>query len=256
MQQPTTPTAGSPLEINVTGSGTAIRKAERGILVVQAQSSHVATAEEATHIVTSAAAAVRDLISPHCPQDEEEGRTQSDSAISHYSMSTLDTNMHHDRRSTAIGEKSQFDMSYSASAKFNIKFSDFTVLDTLATQLSAMENIRVESVDWRLTDKTQHSITSTARKAAAHDAIQRARDYAEVFANLSTEEAERKVKAVLIEENSFYTTSTKPQLHYGKSRHYGRSGRVPRESKSTELQFQPEDVRLEVKVTGKFVVEE
>jgi hypothetical protein len=238
------------LEINVTGSGTAIHRAERGILVVQARSAHVNTAEEATQIVTSTATSIRELISPHCPQDEEQGRTESSSAISHYSMSTLDTNMQHDRRTTAVGEKSQYDMSYSASAQFNIKFSNFTILDTLATQLSAMENVRVESVSWRLTDATQHAITSTARKAAAHDAIQRARDYAEVFAGLSADEATRKVRAVCIDESGYYTTSTKPQLHYGKSQ------RTIKERKSTELQFQPEDVRLEARVSGKFVVGE
>jgi hypothetical protein len=61
----------------------------------------------------------------------------------------------------------------------------------------------------------------------------------------------QKVKAVSVEESGYYTTSTKPQLHYGKMQRARRVG-VP---ESTELQFQPEDVRLEVKVSGKFVVE-
>jgi uncharacterized protein YggE len=241
----------APLNIDVTGSGSAIHTAERGILVVQARSSYVATAEQASKIVATTAASIRELISPHCPQDEETGRTKSDAAISHYSMSTLDTSMNRDRRTTAEGEKSQYDTTYSASAKFNIKFSDFSVLDTLATQISAMNNTRIESVDWRLTDATHNAITSTARKAAAQDTIRRARDYAEVFAGLSAEEAVQRVKAVSVEESGYYTTSTKPQLHYGKMQRAMRVG-VP---ESTELQFQPEDVRLEVKVSGKFIVE-
>jgi uncharacterized protein YggE len=114
-----------------------------------------------------------------------------------------------------------------------------------------MTNVRIEKVDWRLTDQTYDSITSIARKNAAHDAIRRARDYAEVFAGLSAEEAVAKVKAVNIDESNYYTTGSRPRLHYGKVQR-----QMMHKHDKMELQFQPEDISLEVKVTGKFVVEE
>jgi hypothetical protein len=237
------------LEINVTGTGTAIRRAERGVLVLQAQSQQLQTAEEASAVVTVTAIMLRDAIAPYCPQDEETGRTKKDAAISHYSMSTLDTNSHRERRSNSKADDDnapKYDTTYFARAEFNIKFIDFSVLDKLATQFSAMENVRIQRISWKLTDATLASIEGGARKDAAQNALQRARDYAEVFANLSAEEAVVKVKAVDVKENSYYQQSTKPQLHYGKGQ---------RLYDKTVDNTEPEDVRLEVKVDGKFVVD-
>lgn len=242
------------LEINVQGVGTAIRRAERAILVLKAQSQYLPTPEEASAVVTSTANKLRDAISPYCPQDEETGKTKENAAISHYSMSTLDTSSHRDRRQRSTAdtqdEPAKYDTTYYARAEFNIKFSDFSALDTLATQFSRMENVRIERITWKLTDMTLESIEGGARKRAAQNALQRARDYAEVFADLSTEEAVRKVKAVDVKENQYYQQSTRPQLHYGKAQRA-----LEMVMNKAELQFEPEDVRLEVKVDGKFVVE-
>jgi uncharacterized protein YggE len=244
----------APLEIHVTGTGTAIRRAERGILVLEARSQQLPTAEEASTVVTSTATAIRDAIAPFCPQDEETGGTKANAAIAHYSMSTLDTSSNRERRHNAnknSDEAPKYDVTYSARAEFNIKFSDFAALDKLATQFSAMETIHIKSITWKLTDATFASIEGGARKRAAQNALQRAHDYAEVFADLSTEDAVRRVKAVDVKEDQYYQQSTKPQLHYGKKqRMFGEV--VGRD----ELQFEPEDVRLDVKVTGKFVVED
>ncbi|KAH7381222.1 hypothetical protein DE146DRAFT_681775 [Phaeosphaeria sp. MPI-PUGE-AT-0046c] len=240
------------IEINVTGTGSAIRRAERGILVLQAQSQYLPTAEEASASVVSTANALREAIAPYCPQDELTGSIQENAAISHYSMSTLDTSNHRERRPDPGDkyEKAIYDTLYNARADFNIKFSDFSALDKLATQFSAMPNVRIQGIQWKLTDATLASIEGGARKKAAQNALQRARDYAEVFADLSTEEAARKVRAVDVRESSHYQQSTRPQLHYGKTRR-GHGEVVGRE----ELRFEPEDVSLEVKVEGKFVVE-
>jgi hypothetical protein len=244
----------APLEIHVTGTGTAIRRAERGILVLQAQSQHVASAEEASAIVTMTANKICDAIMPYCPHDEDTHRTKADAAIAHYSMSTLNTNSKHEQRYNANknNDSPKYDITYSARVDFHIKFSDFTALDTLATQFSAMETVHIIRIDWKLTDATLASIEGGARKRAAQNALQRARDYAEVFANLSAEDAVRRVKAVDVKEDQYYQQGTKPQLHYGK-RHNMTSGAL---IDKAEMQFKPEDVKLEVKVSGMFVVEE
>ncbi|KAH7069815.1 hypothetical protein BKA63DRAFT_519619 [Paraphoma chrysanthemicola] len=241
------------LDIHVTGTGTAIRRAERGILVLQAHSQQLATAEEASATVTATAHELRNIIAPYCPQDEETGRTKENAPIAHYSMSTLDTSSHRERRSTGeprLAEPAKYDTTYSARVELNIKFSDFNLLDTLATQFSAMQNVRIQMINWKLTDATLASIEGGARKEAAQNALQRARDYAEVFANLTPEEAVMKVKAINVTESQYYQQSTRPRLHYGKGQ---RMEVISRDD--VALTFEPEDVSFEVKVDGKFIVE-
>ncbi|KAF1994682.1 hypothetical protein P154DRAFT_526858 [Amniculicola lignicola CBS 123094] len=244
------------LEINVTGAGHTISPAERAILVLQAQSGQLATAAEASATVTATANALRDAILPHCPQDDATGRTLEGAPIAHYSMSTLDTNSHRERISTSKDEwteksKVEYETTFSARAEMHIKFSDFSLLNTLATQFSAWQNVKIQKISWCLTDRTLDSIKGATRKKAAKDAIQRAYDYAEVFAGIEESELKSKVKAVSINENNYYSQSTRPQLHYGKGMRM-KTSVVEKE----ELMFQPEDVRLEATVSGKFVVED
>ncbi|ORY17257.1 hypothetical protein BCR34DRAFT_555731 [Clohesyomyces aquaticus] len=231
------------LEINVTGTGYAIRSSERAILVLQAQSDQVATPKEASAALASTTKAIRDVITPHCPQDKTTGRTYEGAPIAHYSTSTMDTSFHKER---AAPDGTTFPTLYSARQEFHIKFADFDLLDSLAMELSSMKNVKIQKIDWRLTDATSESIHNIARKAAAKNAITKAHDYAEVFAGVKTEDLSEKVKAMDISERSYYNQSTTPQLHHGKGQRF-----VKREK---ELQFQPEDVRLEVQVTAKFVV--
>lgn len=185
---------------------------------------------------------------PHCPQDEATGRIAENAAIAHYSMSTLDTSSKQRKISASDSTTpAKYETVYSARAEFHIKFSDFAVLNKLATQFSAMENVRIQRIDWNLTDRTYDSIKSGARKLAAEDAMQRAYDYAAVFAGVAKEEVGKKVRAVHVKESNSYYQSTRPQLHYGKMM---RGAKVA----SHELQFQPEDVRLQVNVDGRFEV--
>lgn len=139
-----------PLKIDVNGNGTTFHKAERGILTLEARSSHVASAGEASQIVTIAANSIRDLITPHYPQDEETGRTRSDAAISHYSMGTMTTKTQHQPRTIGDEKGSSYEVSHSASAKFDIRFSDFALLNTLVTEISALEDVCIESVNGAL----------------------------------------------------------------------------------------------------------
>jgi uncharacterized protein YggE len=235
----------APLEITLNGTGTVMHTAERAILSLQAHSEHVSNPSEATQAVTVTANALRDILILHCPQDEATGKTLPDAAIAHYSMSPLDTTSHSRRTRDNV---TQLEPQYSARADFKIKFQDFGVLNNLATRFSAMKNVKIAKIEWALTDDTANGIRGGARKRAAQDAIQRAYDYAEVFAGVSAAEAKKKVKPLSVNENHYYQMSTRPQLHYGKGQRGTRSGRE-------ELQFEPEDVRLDVTITAKFAVE-
>jgi len=234
----------APLEISINGTGTSIHAAERAILSLNAQSEQLATQAAASEVVTATANALREIIMPFCPQDEATGRTLPDAPIVHYSMSTMDTTSHpHRDNDSKIAEHR-----YSARAEFKIKFQDFGVLNNLATRFSAMQNIKISRIDWSLTDVTFDSIKGGTRKRAAQDAIQRAWDYAAVFADIAADDLKKKVRPVSVNEQGYYQQGTRPQLHYGK-------GMRGHRTTTEELQFEPEDVRLEVTVNAKFVVE-
>jgi uncharacterized protein YggE len=241
----------APLEINVTGTGTAIHRAERATLVLQAQAQQCPTAQEASSVVTTAANELRNAIMPYCPPDEETGRAKEDAAVSHYSMSTLDTSSRRDvrPRTAGVGRTSELDITYSARGNFNIKFTKFDVLEKLTTQFSAMDGVRILRIDWHLTDATLASTEADARKRAAQNALQRARDYAEVFANLSAEGAVERVQAVDVRESGYGQQTSRQQRQIRKQM---MSGPV---TEKTEMLFEPEDVILEVKIDAKFVVE-
>lgn len=242
-------------EINVTGIGSATRRAERGTLVLQVQSRTFPTTEEASAALTLFTNKLTETIGPYCPDDASIGRNKGDAAISHYYIDVRDTSNHRERQSEPssfmISKASTYATSYSARADLYIDFADFNLLYTLATQFSTAENVRIQHVTWHLTEATLASVERNARKEAAKNALQRARDYAEVFADLSTEGAAQKVKAVNVTEVSKYEQTTRPQKHYGRKQ----SVKTKFVKEMVELTFEPVDVVVEVKVQGKFVVE-
>lgn len=239
----------APLEIRVTGSGSTYRPAERAILVLQASSSKLSNAKDASTIVTDAANAIREIISPFCPSDNSTPRESA--AIAHYSMSTLQTSNHtqskRNKNENTTGP-TEYETLYAAKAEFNIKFSDFAVLGQLATQFSTMKHVNIERISWKLTEESERSIHSETRQKAAKNVLERAYDYAVAIANVPESELENRVKPTKLTENQYYSQSTRPHLHKEKSM-------WNHNVKNEEIAFQPEDVCLEVTVDGVFVVE-
>ncbi|KAF2727653.1 hypothetical protein EJ04DRAFT_538829 [Polyplosphaeria fusca] len=208
------------LEIQVQGTGYNIRPAE----------------PEATAVVAAATSVLHDEIMPYCPQDEE-GRTLPDAAIAHYSMTTLDTTSNQQRRDR---EGTFYEPTYSARVELHIKFADFDVLNILATKFSAMDNIKIQRIEWKLTDATYEDIQTIARKAAAQSAIQKAYDYAETFAGVPAEDLKMRVIAT--------------ELHNGKKR--ASSQMQETRVNQMPLRFKPEDMRLEARVHATFKVKQ
>ena len=68
---------------------------------------------------------------------------------------------------------------YVARAGFTVTIGDFTVLGDLVTGLAGEEMVTVTGPQWRL--RPDSPVYRTARLAAARDATQRAREYAEAF---------------------------------------------------------------------------
>ena len=240
----------APLEIHVTGKGTTYRPAERAILVLQVSSSKASTAQEASTIVTSIAKTIRDMITPFCPSDNSADARQR-AAIAHYSMGALQTSNNTQPKRISNDRTAgvtEFETLYSAKVSFNIKFSDFTVLGRLATEFSAMKHVSVSRIDWKLTEDNEKSIHSETRRKAAYDLVSRANDYAVAVAGVPEAELKERVKAASLNENQYYTYSTRAHLHNSKSM-------MTHEVNHELLEFQPEDVSLEISVEGKFIVD-
>jgi hypothetical protein len=111
--------------------------------------------------------------------------------------------------------------------------------------------VEIARIEWHLTDDVEASMHSEARKKAGADAVQRAHDYAGVFAGVESRDMARRVRAVQVKEDGNYRLSTGPQLHSTKTKLRGNE-----DFKREELRFMPEDVRLSVCVEAVFVVED
>lgn len=197
-----------------------------------------------------------DTIAPYLPRNDASSPNTENAAISHYFMDIRDSTNHHEKQSGSgssfmVSKASTYISTYSGRADLYIDFSDFNVLNTLATQFSVMDNVSIQRITWHLTEATLASVEEIARKGAAKNALQRARDYAEVFADVSAEDAVRKVKAENVTEVSKYEQSTKPQKYYSRKQ----SVKTKFIKEKAELHYEPEDVVVEVKVHGKFVVD-
>jgi uncharacterized protein YggE len=114
----------------------------------------------------------------------------------------------------------------------------------MVTKFSAMDHVTISGVSWCLTDATKDAIQGTARKHAAAHAISKAVDYAEAFVGAKKEH----VKPIWVDESGYYNQSTRPHLHREK-------GVRSVQANVEELQFEPEDVKMEANVSVKFQVE-
>ncbi|KAJ4348635.1 uncharacterized protein N0V89_010013 [Didymosphaeria variabile] len=208
--------------------------------------------QEADSNVASILNSLCDAIAPYCPYETSTDSANNNAAISHYSIKTLETSQGRDRAqdygTMSFSSKASYKITFTAFADLSIEFRDFALLARLATQIGSMENVKIKSLEWILTPSTRATVEAQARKEAARHAIRKARDYAEVFGGLSEEEAASKVRAVLVKEAVPYKTVTKSKVHIGKAKSEW--------MQKSEWDYEPLDVGIEVKVDGRFAVDE
>lgn len=240
------------LDIAVTGNGFTTLPAEHATLTLQLQSRPCPTAEEAPTALEHFITQLSETLALYCPKGEKSGQN---AAIVHYSIATRDVTCHHERNPESSGfmsgSKVSVTRSWIAKADMHVVFADFSALHSLATQLHAMDNVRVYGVQWGLSDASLAVSRASSRKAAARDALQRARDYAEAVADLSPEEAAQRVKAINVKDMRKYDVDTKPKLWYGRKTSVISAGTKGK----TEMHYEPVDVVVGVKVEARFVVE-
>lgn len=141
---------------------------------------------------------------------------------------------------------------HTARMGFQVKFQDFEKLGAIATQLSTMEHVNIQGIQWQLTDVTKDRLGTEGRGNAMRDAVRRAKDYFEAMQEagvLRDGGGRTEVKVVEVVEGGG-SRGGNSSMHY--QSHHG--GGYPAGYQGGGIEFTPENVKLNSEITVKFEV--
>ena len=247
------------LKIVVDGEATIPRRAERAVLSVEVSSTGK-TKPQVTEEVITTAKHLRTMLEDLSRTDQQTDGANAQAAVAHWSMNSLNTTSNfvsNNKHFEASGEDGYW--TYTARTTFDIRFRDFDALGPFATKLAALQHVKIHSVEWTLTQATRRQYDSELRKQAAADALQRAKDYAEALGVPN-------VKPIEISEGQIYNESgfsAYPRGGVGGAQLFGQpralqmqtanvGSEVEQDFSSSDLAFQPEEVRMHGSVSCKF----
>ncbi|OJD13905.1 hypothetical protein AJ78_05695 [Emergomyces pasteurianus Ep9510] len=222
-----------PITISVTGYTEINRDPERAVLSF-AVIHKAAEQTTASSNIVQTSKAVQELLETYAPKLPT-GEATSDAAITHWSMTNMSTSSYQDQ----IDKTTVFE----ATTSFTAKFRDFDKLGSVSSTLSVIPNVSIKSIRWMLTDATISSLVSECRISAAHNALEKARDYAKAFGYQDVQPYE-------ISDNGY-------GLPVASSASMMRSRKIMRGVRHEEqllLTFRPEEVSMNSSVTVKFNV--
>lgn len=223
----------TPLVIHVIGQSSISRVAERAKLSISVSSTEK-TQALVSEQVTSTSNELREIFENLAPKNAE-GLATDDAPVTQFSMGAFSTSSCVPRDK----QGNELDREYTASSKFTAIFRDFSKLGEITSALFRMPHVEVDNTQWHLTQATMESLGSQSRKAAMQDAIQKAKDYADVVGKSPV--------AVEIKDDG--------------SQSYGRTKQTARRARSDTSGFQaiagpltiePEDVELRASIEVKF----
>jgi uncharacterized protein YggE len=223
----------TPLTIIVQGSSTITRIAERAIICIEV-STEGNDQEFVSKAVTATSKSVQKLITELSPKTDS-GEPTSDAPVTAWSMRSLYTGSYRPRDLSGA----DLDRKYTANTSFELEFRDFIKLGATTLQLLAMPNVSIFNTAWRLTEETKESLGSQSRKEAVHDAMVKARDFAEAAGC-------KEVRPFEIDH-----------VYSG----VGHTVDIPQRTRAldaagdTDISFAPEEVQLKANVTVKFYAE-
>ncbi|KAI9692325.1 MAG: hypothetical protein M1822_006556 [Bathelium mastoideum] len=184
-----------PLVIDLTGSSTITRLAERGILSVSISSTGTSKSKVSVD-VTKVSKDLQALFERLGANDPNTASPTENPAVASWRMQGVTTRTWIPTRwDPQTQQHMPAEREYSANASFTVDFKDFVVLSDVATDLTLEELVTVNSVTWSLTDETRDGLASENRTKAALDALGKARDYAAAVVG-----SHATIRAVALEE--------------------------------------------------------
>lgn len=169
-----------PLRIEVTGQSTISRRAERALIHLSVSSTGPSQQTVIDNVTTTSNHLQSQLKTSLAPKDSA-GSPTEDAAVTHWSMSTLNTRSWYGNGQFGQAQfgQGQNAPTYNASTSFEIKFRDFERLGVAVGVMAGMPYVNITRIEWRLMDETRRAFGSQSRKQAVEDAFVKARDYAE-----------------------------------------------------------------------------
>jgi len=220
------------LTIVVQGTSSITRTAERAIVSIQV-STEGKDQESVSKQAMTTAKQLQTLFTELSPKTEL-GEPTAAAAVIAWSMGALYTSSYTPRNHNGA----ELDRKYSANTSFELEFRDSTQLSSVTTQLLAIPNVSIYNTTWRLMEKTKKSLGSQSRKEAVHEALAKAKDFAEAAGY-------RSVKP-------FEITDGYSGEEY---RSEVPAGKMVGGNEDTALSFVPEEIQLRSSVTVKFSAE-
>lgn len=165
----------APLSIQVSGSSTITHYPEQAVLCATIRSESTKK-ESASKAVTTTSNKLHSLLVA-LSREANFDQTLGTPPVESHSSTSIFTGFFngYDHRGEPTGP------TYHASISYTIHFRYFSKLSEIVARLIEFPNIKIDSIEWCLTDETKQSLASESRKLAMQDAIQKANDYAELI---------------------------------------------------------------------------
>ena len=168
------------LTISTLGTSVLSRQAERAVVTLDVSGSGrtQSNVSQEVNSTSNRLQSILQALAPKIGSGETDPDAASDTAVTHWSMSSLSTGSHipWGRQKEEEGK-----CVYTARTSFEITFRDFSKLGQVVSDMAYLPHVSIRNITWRLTDTTKGQLGQLSRKEAVKDAIAKARDYADVL---------------------------------------------------------------------------
>lgn len=226
------------LSIHVHGTAYVARRAERAVVYVDVSESGPVQSDVIGNVSRTASQLQEGL-----KQLSSKKENAPEPPVSKWTMASISTGSYliiHSEKSLL----ERRERVYSASTRFEITFSDFAKLGAAATDLASIPLVSIRSITWTLTEATRISLQGEIRKKAVEDAVTKARDFAAAVGKHTVIPRE-------ITSNSSHAPSYGGATLFGGTSS-GLFGGPARKPDTPDLNFEPEEIRMNCDVQMKF----
>lgn len=246
----------SPFTLTTVGRSEIPHPAERAILHITLSSTGPNKASASNDVFTAASHLER-LLRELSPPENPDPAAKAAAPLAHWSKTGLAATSHVPYTYDVARARHEQPRQYTAKITFDVRFQHFGPMGAFGTRLAALPHAEVSHIEWVLTAGTQKGYQSRLRRAAASDALEKARDYCEVLGCSG-------VRPVELSEAASGGTALFGSVRGGGASHQmmqtapGTGMGVPGAEGARDespLEFTPKEVRMSMEVTVKFEAE-